>query len=86
MNEMRKKISKKYVEMLIDLLRMRNENAVDEIHDMIEIKKRFVFDTIRTSNLKSHRFYNISNIVRSIHVVSNIEKTSHVEYINFFSK
>ena len=35
---MRKNSSKKYIEMLIDLLRIRNKNVIDDIHDIIKIK------------------------------------------------
>ena len=83
-NVIQKDSSKKYTEILIDLLRMRNKDAIDDIHGMMKIEKRFVFDTFKESNVEFHRFYNISSIVRTIHVVSNIEKMSNVKYINSF--
>ena len=75
---------KKYIEMLINLLRIRNKNVIDNIHDIMKIKKRFVFDTFKKSNLNFYRFYNISNIVRIIYIVSNVKKMSNVKYINCF--
>ena len=69
---------------MIDLLRMRNKNVINNIHDIMKIKKRFVFDTFKKSNVKFYCFYNILNIVRIIHIVSNIEKMLNVKYINFF--
>ena len=70
--------------MLIDLLQMRKKNVINNIHDMMKVKKRFEFDTFKKSNLNFHRFYNISNIVRIIHIVSNIKKMLNMKYINFF--
>ena len=81
---MRNDSLKKYIDMLINLLRIRNKNIINDIHDIIKIKKRFVFDIFKKSNLNFHRFYNISNIIRIIYIVSNIKKMSNVKYINFF--
>ena len=72
----------RYIDAMIELLKMRNKNVIDIIHDMIEMKKWSKSTNACSRDLTNRRFYILTSIIRSAHVISEAESSSHVDYIN----
>lgn len=70
-----------YTEILIKHLRKRHQELSHEIYDMIEMKN-WSINLIRNSwKLKTHRFYWLTNVIRSAHVMLMNENMS-IYYVN----
>ena len=71
-----------YTEIMIELLKMRNKSNVNSYHGMMKMKTWSVFVKTSSHDLINRRCFDIVNIVRNAHVVSEIDSTSHISYIN----
>ncbi len=66
--------SVQYSRALIKLLKFKNNKVLDVLHDMIEVEQ-WLKNTIKKSQyLECQRFYNMSTILRSAHLISTESK------------
>jgi hypothetical protein len=73
-----------YIEILLNLMQSRNKDISNEIFDMIELQSWFkkTFKNLRKLDVK--RFYDMSSILRNVHVISNERNKYYVNnYINW---
>ncbi len=74
----------KYTDALIDLLKSWNKNTQQKVHEMMKIK-HWSKQIFKNSHfIDDRRFYNMSTILRSLHVVLTITKRKRVEQRDFF--
>ena len=79
----RHKRLRKYIDALIELKRWINKKVINEIHEMYEIEN-FSKNTSRNSRrLHFRRFYDLSHIIRNVHLVSTNQKFTKY-YVNNF--
>jgi hypothetical protein len=62
-----------YYEVFLNLMRSRNKDISNEIFDIIELQSLSKETTTNLRTLKVKRFYDMSTILRSAHVMSNEE-------------
>ncbi len=66
--------SVQYSRALIKLLKLKNNEVLDALHDMIEVEQ-WLKNTVKKSwYLECRRFYNMSTILRSAHLISTESK------------
>jgi len=66
--------SVQYLKTLIELLKLKNNEVFDALHDMIKVKQ-WLKNTVKKSRyLECRRFYNMSTILRSAHLISTESK------------
>ncbi len=66
--------SVQYSRALIELLKLKNNEVLDALHDMIEVKQ-WLKNTVKKSwYLECRRFYNMSTILRNAHLISTESK------------
>ncbi len=70
-----------YTEVLIKRLRKRHQELSHEIHDMIKMKN-WSINLIRNSQkLETHRFYWLTNVIQSTHVML-MNENMNIYYVN----
>ncbi len=72
----------KYCDVLLSLLKSRNDEVFNEINEMIELR---AWKQKSSNNLRffdCHRFFDVSVVIKSVHVMSN-EKNDY--YVNNYS-
>jgi hypothetical protein len=69
---------------LIKLLKFRNEKTQHAVHEMIEIKHWFKDNVKNSRLLKASRFFHLHTILRSVHVVSANDSHSESNKNKFF--
>ena len=87
-NARKKKRYKKYIKILIKLLRLKAKEVFHEIHDMIEIDF-YSFKKSKTQRqLKSRQIFKMIDILKSVHIVFDFmisDKHNLISYINNYA-
>ena len=78
-----KERSRKYIEALIDVKRWLNNEAVNKVHEMFEVKTFSINKTKNFKLLHSRRFYDMSHVIRNVHLMSTNEQCTRF-YVNNF--
>ncbi len=74
----------KYINAFIDLLKSWNKNTQQKVHEMMKIE-HWSKQIFKNSHfIDDRRFYNMSTILQSLHVMSTITKQKKVEQRDFF--
>ena len=63
-----------YTGVFLEVLRWVNKRATDKVHRMLEVEKQPVHTAKNPRLLGARRFYNLSNIIRSVHLIPVNEK------------
>ncbi len=66
--------SVQYLKTLIELLKFKNNEVLDALHDMIEVKQWSKNTVKKSQYLECRQFYNMSTILRSAHLISTESK------------
>ncbi len=73
-----------YFEVLLNLMRSRNKDISNEIFDMIELQSWSKKVSRNSRRFETKRFYDMSSILRSAHVISNERNEYYVNnYIDW---
>ena len=84
-NARKKKKYKKYIEILIKLLRFKTKKVFHEVHDMIEVDSYLFKKSKIQRQLKSRRIFKMINILKNVHIVFDFmisDKHNFISYIN----
>ena len=68
--------------MLVESLKFRNGGVIDPVHGMVEMERWPPSKAIKTRDSGPRRFYSLTSVVRSAHVIPGFGDTSQIEYIN----
>ncbi len=74
----------KYTDAFIDLLKSQNKNTQQKVHEMMKVKhwSKQIFKN--SCFIDDRKFYNMSTILQSLHVMLTITKRKKVEQKDFF--
>jgi hypothetical protein len=72
----------KYYDVLLNLLKSRNDEMFNEINEMIELRAWKQKNSSNFRFLNCHKFYDISVVIKNVHVMLN-ERNDY--YVNNYS-